>query len=137
MLLPITSIYVFVFAFLFVMLSYNVIKLRQEHGVGLGDGGHNALTRAIAAHGNFAQYVPMMLIILALCEMGGVESTLCFLLGFLMLFARGCHFYSLLVYETNAEEGKDALRFRKTGMVATFASIILGAIFLLVFTYNG
>lgn len=133
---PITSIFVIVFAFLFVLLSMHVITLRQTYKVAMGDAGHEDLKRAIAAHANFIQYVPFMLIILAMCEMSDMNYRLLFMLGFLMLFSRGCHAYSMVVYEANAEDGADPLRFRKTGMVGTFAALILGSIFLLILNHT-
>ena len=136
MLLPVTVTYLFVLAFLFVLLSYNVIKLRGAHAVAFGDAGNDELKRAIAAHSNFAQYVPIMMLILALCEASGVNPRLCFMLGFLMLFGRVSHIYGVLIYETHGEEGKDPFRFRKVGMIATFAAITISSIFLLLNTYG-
>ena len=136
MLLTTTATYLFVFAFLFVLLTYNVIKIRGAHAVAFGDGGNDELKRAIAAHSNFAQYVPMMVIILALCEASGINPRLCFMLGFLMLFGRVSHIYGILIYEMRPEEGKDPFRFRKVGMMATFAAITISSIFLLLHTYG-
>ncbi|MBV8972514.1 MAG: MAPEG family protein [Sphingomonadaceae bacterium] len=53
---------------LYFILSLRVIALRQAHGVSLGDGGNTALLARIRAHANFAEYVPIILILMGLIE---------------------------------------------------------------------
>ncbi len=124
----ITPLYASVFAIVYVLLSLHVIHLRGTHHVALGDGGHPPLTRAIAAHANFSQYVPLFLVLLLLMELGEFSHHLLLLIGFLMLFGRVLHAYSVLVYESAHAGQGDALRLRKTGMVATFAALTIAAL---------
>lgn len=52
-------------------LSAQVVRLRLRHRVGLGTGGVEALERAIRVHGNFCEYVPLSLVLLALLAAAG------------------------------------------------------------------
>ncbi len=45
-------------------LSYNVVRLRRKHQVGIGTGDVPELARGIRAHANFCEYVPLALIVL-------------------------------------------------------------------------
>ncbi len=69
--LPITSLLTGVFVIMMVILALQVSLCRQKLRVSLGDGNDEALRRKIRAHGNFAEYVPLALIGLALIESAG------------------------------------------------------------------
>lgn len=69
--LLITSIIAAVLTIIFVKLSFAVIGLRKKNMVGLGSGGHEDLERAIRAQGNFAEYVPFGMILIACLELNG------------------------------------------------------------------
>lgn len=128
--LPVTSIFASIFAIIFVLMSLNVIRNREEQNTIIGDNNNENFKRAIRAHGNFAEYVPFFLILSALNELAHINFLMLYILGFIMLYGRVSHAYGLLVYEpTNPMP--NALRFRKTGMMATFAAIALSAIILL------
>lgn len=91
MLLTITPLYAGALAILYLALSYRVVQQRG-HGVSLGDGGDQELLRRIRGHGNFAEYVPFILLMLAMLEFGGVTpSWLLHLLGATLLVARLLH----------------------------------------------
>lgn len=66
--LIITGFTASILALLYVKLTFNVIGQRREHKVGLGDGGHEPLNRAIRAHGNLAEFAPIGLILIACLE---------------------------------------------------------------------
>ena len=67
----ITSIIASVLTVIFVRLSFAVIRLRRKNKVGLGSGGHEELERAIRAQGNFAEYVPFGIMLIACLEING------------------------------------------------------------------
>ena len=66
-----TSIIASVLTIIFIKLSFAVIGLRRKNKVGLGNGGHDDLERAIRAQGNFAEYVPFGIILIACLELNG------------------------------------------------------------------
>ena len=69
--LIVTSIIAAVLTIIFVRLSFAVIGLRRKNQVGLGSGGYEDLERAIRAQGNFAEYVPFGIILIACLELNG------------------------------------------------------------------
>ncbi len=66
----ITPLYAGLLAILFLALSVRVVQQRG-HGVSLGHGEDMALLRRIRGHGNFSEYVPFILLMMALLEVGG------------------------------------------------------------------
>lgn len=97
--MTITSIYAGLLAIWFVLLSYRVVQQRG-HGVSLGDGGDQVLLRRIRAHGNFAEYVPIILILLGALEFGGAKPWLLHVLGATLLVARLLHGVALSFTES-------------------------------------
>lgn len=74
--LLITSLIAVVLTMIFIKLSFAVIKLRRQNKVGLGNGGNDDLERAIRAQGNFAEYVPLGIILIACLELNGAPWAL-------------------------------------------------------------
>ena len=62
--IPITLFTSGVLGLLYMTLTAQVVRQRQKHNVSLGDGGVEAVQIAIRAHGNFAEYTPLALILL-------------------------------------------------------------------------
>jgi len=71
--LKITAIYAAILTFVYVKLTLNVINLRRQNEVSLGDGGRDDLQQAIRSHGNFAEYVPLGLILLGCLEVNHIS----------------------------------------------------------------
>ena len=78
-------------ALLFVVLGLCVIYLRITGEVGIGDGGNPQLKRAIRAHANFAEWIPIALMALGLAELRGVSESTIGILGGLLLLSRVGH----------------------------------------------
>ncbi len=64
----ITGLYAGILAIISILLSARVVQLRVKTGVGIGAKGQPELNRALRAHGNFSEYVPLAVILLALLE---------------------------------------------------------------------
>src|SRR5258708_37607872 len=69
-------------------LTLNVIVNRVRLKVESGDGGLPAMAQAIRAHANFAEHVPLALLLIAAVEMMGGVRWLVVLLGAGLLLAR-------------------------------------------------
>jgi len=106
-----------VLALIFVWLAFQVIKQRKKHKVSIGDGGVNALSMAIRAHGNFAEYVPVLLILLGCAELNGAHPLLMILFAVLILLGRMFHAYAFL-------GGKEHFKPRVMGMKLTLYTLI-------------
>jgi uncharacterized membrane protein YecN with MAPEG domain len=88
---------------LYVALSLRVTLLRWSAKVSIGEGTTQAvafgkeqeeispLRAAIRAHANFAEYVPIALILLAWIEAAGASHTLCLILAAMLILARIAH----------------------------------------------
>ena len=90
----VTPIYAGLLAILFFVLSMRVVKLRG-HGASLGDGGNPLLLRRIRAHGNFAEYVPFILLMMGMLELSHFSVYLLHALGITLAIARLLHGYAL------------------------------------------
>ena len=86
----ITPIYAGALALLFLVLSVNVVRTRRDSKVNIGDGGDQLLQRRIRAHGNFAEYVPLVLLLIVFAEVGGAAKWLVHALGGALLLAWTC-----------------------------------------------
>ena len=120
-----TSIYAAVAGLFFIGLSARVILLRRKFEVPVGHGGEEALQRAIRVHGNFAEYVPLALILLFMLEKQGAWPSAVNTLGVILLVGRCLHAFGV---SDTAED----YRFRIVGMNMTFLVILscaLGLIF--------
>jgi uncharacterized membrane protein YecN with MAPEG domain len=86
----ITPFYAGLLAFWFLILSVRVVQRRQA-GIVLGDGGDARMLRLIRGHGNFAEYVPLILLMMALLELGHTSTYVLHALGLGLLAARLLH----------------------------------------------
>jgi len=89
--LIVTSIIASVLTGLLIKLSFAVIGLRRKNKVSLGSGGHDDLERAVRAQGNFAEYVPFGLILLACLELNGAAWWLVATPGVTLIIGRLIH----------------------------------------------
>jgi len=106
-------------------LSLRVIGERRRAGVAIGAGDDPVLERAIRAQGNFAEYVPFALVLLALAEAGGTPGWVIHPLGAALLAGRIAHGWGIV-------RQPEDYRFRVGGMMATFAVIAAAALAALV-----
>lgn len=121
MTITITPLYAAPLAVLVVVLILRVVILRRRHKVGIGDGGERQLAKAVRAHGNAAETIPLTLLLLLVAELAGVRSALLHGAGIALLVGRLLHAYGL-----STHSGMSFGRF--TGMVLTMAAILLLAI---------
>ncbi|NEX89209.1 hypothetical protein G4923_10885 [Aeromonas rivipollensis] len=72
-------------------LLFLLLKRRAQFKVMIGEGEAPEMLSAIRAHGNFAEYVPLTLLLMALCELAGVGALWLHLGGALLLVGRILH----------------------------------------------
>lgn len=89
--LPQTTLLASVLALILVVLSLRVLRLRLRLRQPLGDGGHAALQRAVRAQGNFAEYVPLALLLCLLMEWQAVPAAWLQAYAGLLVLARVVH----------------------------------------------
>ena len=93
MLLTITPLYAGLLGLLYFVLTFRVVGGRVGKGApSLGDGGDPQMLRAIRGHANFNEYVPLILLMMAMLEIGGVYSRwVLHAIGIALLLARIGH----------------------------------------------
>ena len=89
--LLVTPIIAVALTIIFIKLSFAVIGLRRKNKVGLGSGGHEDLERAIRTQGNFAEYVPIGIILIACLELNGAPWWLVVIPGIALIIGRLIH----------------------------------------------
>lgn len=91
----VTSFYALILAVAAIALSVVVSAKRGKYGVSILDGGHPELALWIRKHGNFAEAVPLALLLMALAEARGMPATWLHGIGVLLLISRLTHVYGL------------------------------------------
>ena len=100
---------------IYLVLSVRVVRVRTSAKISLGDGGDQTLLSRIRAHANFAEYVPFLLILLALVEYITGTNSLVKGLGALIVVARIAHAIGMARHGANI--------FRVIGAVGTLAAL--------------
>jgi len=115
---PITAIAAVALSVLYIRLAFGVIALRRRRQVRLGTGQHQDLEAAVRAHANFAEYVPITLLLLAVAEINHGAWPITLLSAALLVVGRVTHAAAL---------ARDSIPMRVRGMQATFFAIGAGA----------
>ncbi len=116
-----TPLWAALLALLYVALAVLVIRARYRTKTAIGSGGDARLERAIRAHANFAEYVPLTVVLLLLAELQGAWPWLLHLLGAALLVGRALHAYGI----SNPAEVYSR---RQGGMVLTFTVLVTAAL---------
>jgi len=120
----VVMLYAALLALLFVGLSIRTLRLRRHLKVAVGDGGSNVLLRAMRVHSNFAEYVPIGLLILYFVEATGSKPLLVHILGASLLFGR-------ILHAIGVSQVNEKLLLRVLGMFMTFTPIIVCSVLIL------
>ncbi|MEP4891909.1 MAG: MAPEG family protein [Aliiglaciecola sp.] len=114
---PITAFYAGLLGISFFYLSALVIQQRRSLKVSLGDGGDSHFLGVIRAHANFAEYVPLILVLLLVAELNQGNHLILHAIGSLLLLGRLIHAYGLRHHSGVSWQ-------RLWGMLMTFAALI-------------
>jgi len=124
----VTSIYAALLALIFIVISFWVSAGRGKYGVNVGDGGNPNLLARMRAHANFAEYVPLILILVLLLEGRRTSIYIIHLLLLPLLIARILHPFGM-VAPSGSSQSKIC---RGLGAGVTFLVLIIAAVLLLV-----
>src|ERR1700748_1123954 len=119
--MPITALYAGLLASLFIWLSMRVIQKRRGARVGLGDGGDGELLRRMRVHANFAEYVPLALLLMALAESLKTDGRILPGLGIALVVGRIVHAYGV-------SQSKESFSLRITGVAVTSTVLLVAAV---------
>lgn len=115
--LPITSTIAALAAVGLIALSIPVSLRRKAVKQDIGTGDDPILLRRIRAQGNFIEYVPIGLILLALAELRGAPNVLLLISAGPLVVGRIAHAIGIL---------GSVKPMRRMGMMATFVSLLSG-----------
>ena len=126
----ITAAYLGILALLYLVLGLQVSRLRRGHRVLFGDGDNIKLRSAIRAHANFVEYVPIIVLMVAMLEMSGMPALRVHLLMGALLVARLLHPLGMYV-------GPRTLRFQicRVGGIVLTLLVMAGAASLLLWRF--
>jgi len=124
----VTAIYAAVLALIFMALTMWVSAARFRFRVNHGDGGNTELQRRIRSHANFAEYVPLILILVALLEAGGAARFTIHALLLPLVIARIMHPIGMVAPEFSVRQ----FAFRAPGACVTWAVMVIAAVLLLI-----
>jgi uncharacterized protein len=92
---PITTLYALPLAVIFLALWMNVTSTRSKLSQSIGDGGNVDLHERIRKHGNFVEWVPMVMMLLLLAEARGTGQMWLHAAGALLVIGRVLHPFGL------------------------------------------
>lgn len=121
----ITPFYSGIFGLFFVALSVRTLLLRRKFGVAIGSNNQPLLERASRVHSNFAEYVPMALLLIYFLELKMPSNVLIHFVCIALLIGRTSHAYGV-------SQVQEKLIYRVIGMTLTFMVIISTSVRLLI-----
>jgi len=95
MTLEITPLYAMPLAVMLFILWLNVVKRRALAEVSIGFGSDATLHEKIRRHGNFVEFVPLVLVVMALAELRGGNGIALHVAGILLVMSRAVHPFGL------------------------------------------
>lgn len=123
----VTAFYAAILALVFMALSAWVTAGRGKLDILHGDGGDDGLNRRIRAHANFAEYVPLILLVAALLEADGATEFTMNALLLPLLIARIIHPIGMVARKNSPQQ----FAFRAPGALITWVVMVATAILLL------
>jgi len=96
-------------------LSWRIAQLRQSENIWVGDGGHPLLTARMRAQLNFAEYAPVVLILVALVEYARGTHWWLAAVAAIFILGRICHAF-----------GMDGWRYGRVIGMACTAPVMIG-----------
>jgi len=118
----VTQLYAGLLAVWFLVLSTRVILGRAgKGGPSLGDGGDGNMLRRIRGHSNFAEYVPLTLILIGFLEISGQSKWVVHVLGSILFVGRVMHGYALVFTSKNVVG-------RSAGIALTFLALGIASV---------
>src|SRR5688572_2020916 len=121
--IPVTAALTAVLGVLLVALAGNVSRQRIRHRLSLGEADNPVVLRAVRAHANAAEHVPIYLLLSLAAELSGVGAQLLAITGGVFVLARLGHVAGMV--------GRGLHRARQLGALGTYACQLLLSLVLL------
>ena len=118
---PITLLTASILGLLLIFLSYKCVECRLRQRIALGDGGNDEMKRLARVQGNFTEYVPFALILIAVLEANNASPLLIYGMGTFLILGRILHAWGLSL-RAEASVG------RFLGTLLTWMVILAGSV---------
>ncbi|HEY8623551.1 MAG TPA: MAPEG family protein [Casimicrobiaceae bacterium] len=125
----VTPLYAGLLVLWFVVLSVRVVNLRRG-GILFGDNGDVAVIRIVRAHANFAEYVPLALLLMGFLEVSRFSIYILHALGLTLFISR-------LVHGLALSFGWQVRFGRVAGAALTFVVLLIEAVLCLYQGFRG
>lgn len=93
--LPVTLTVTAAAAILNFWLGMRIGNVRRAERISIGDGGNEKLSRRMRAQLNFAEYVPILLILIGLIELAQGTSPALWIVGAVLILGRVLHMFGM------------------------------------------
>jgi len=123
--IEVTSIYAAILGVMFTAITLRIALIRISKQLSAGDGGDRQLAKLIRGQGNFAETVPIALVLIVLLELQGSSHFTLHILGAALVIGRVIHYLQL----TGTIK---PLVFRIAGMILTLGTIVSASVRLLI-----
>ena len=127
MMMSVTPLYAGILTLVFLALSVAVIRQRFAVRTSLGDAGDKALIKRMRVQANFAEYVPLALVLMLCAELAGAPAAALHVMGLTLLAGRICHAIGMSLTP-------QIFILRQLGILATFTMLGASALALIVHT---
>ncbi|SEA03590.1 MAPEG family protein [Variovorax sp. YR216] len=117
-------LYAALLALLFVGLSFRTLAMRRRLRIVIGDAGDERMLRAMRVHSNFAEYVPLNLLLMYFVSSTLPQPWFLHALGISILLGRVLH-------AVGVSQVRERYGFRVVGMALTFSPMLASALTLL------
>ncbi len=124
--MPITPLYAALLGLIFIALSIRTIRLRRRFRVAIGDGRNTLLQRAMRVNANFAEYIPLTLLLIYFVELHDGPRLHIHLLGIALVCGR-------LLHAWGVSQEQEKFRYRTAGMVLTFGVMLIASMLILLY----
>ncbi len=91
----VTPLYTLPLCLIFLILWMRVSSLRSATGISFGDGNNPELLHRMRQHGNFIEWVPLVLVVMTLAEGMGAPAIYLHVSGILLVVGRIAHPFGL------------------------------------------
>jgi len=122
--LSVTGLYAGILAVMMFVLAYMTSARRREAKINLGTGDDEIMERRSRAFGNFTEFVPMLILLMAIFELQGYPTVYVHILGVVTVIGRLFHALGMMGKFT-------IINGRFAGSVLTYFSLLLAGGFLL------
>ena len=95
MIVPITALYAALLVAVLVCLTTRIGLLRAKTRISILDGGNDQVALEMRRHGNFAEHVPLILVLMAIVEINGGSPVFLHVVGIALVICRIAHPFGL------------------------------------------